>query len=104
MRTAKSASHVLNIYFHILLGISSSLPSSINLSFLNASRRPNQVKKITRINIATIGILSGLVTISRKFCSPLASSIIIKHPQLRSEEHTSELQSRRDLVCRLLLE
>src|SRR5438874_12719450 len=26
------------------------------------------------------------------------------HPALRSEEHTSELQSRRDLVCRLLLE
>src|SRR5438874_2750531 len=25
-------------------------------------------------------------------------------PHLRSEEHTSELQSRRDLVCRLLLE
>src|SRR5690349_22683197 len=25
-------------------------------------------------------------------------------PQDRSEEHTSELQSRRDLVCRLLLE
>src|SRR5690349_22028272 len=24
--------------------------------------------------------------------------------QIRSEEHTSELQSRRDLVCRLLLE
>src|SRR5690349_24463532 len=26
------------------------------------------------------------------------------HDLLRSEEHTSELQSRRDLVCRLLLE
>src|SRR5207249_6133839 len=26
------------------------------------------------------------------------------HPDLRSEEHTSELQSRFDLVCRLLLE
>src|SRR5438874_933738 len=25
-------------------------------------------------------------------------------PTMRSEEHTSELQSRRDLVCRLLLE
>src|SRR5690349_23366696 len=25
-------------------------------------------------------------------------------PETRSEEHTSELQSRRDLVCRLLLE
>src|SRR5690349_23728992 len=27
-----------------------------------------------------------------------------KAPEDRSEEHTSELQSRRDLVCRLLLE
>src|SRR6266540_4639231 len=26
------------------------------------------------------------------------------HPQVRSEEHTSELQSHHDLVCRLLLE
>src|SRR5699024_11926008 len=28
----------------------------------------------------------------------------VTHPLLRSEEHTSELQSRFDLVCRLLLE
>src|SRR5204862_7199328 len=28
----------------------------------------------------------------------------LRRHQLRSEEHTSELQSRRDLVCRLLLE
>ena len=27
-----------------------------------------------------------------------------RHPGARSEEHTSELQSRRNLVCRLLLE
>src|SRR5690349_23478068 len=27
-----------------------------------------------------------------------------RSPSARSEEHTSELQSRRDLVCRLLLE
>src|SRR5690349_23680228 len=33
-------------------------------------------------------------------------SLTQRHPiiQERSEEHTSELQSRRDLVCRLLLE
>src|SRR5438874_6114370 len=30
--------------------------------------------------------------------------VLIKPRQCRSEEHTSELQSRRDLVCRLLLE
>src|SRR5204863_5468310 len=29
---------------------------------------------------------------------------IVTYCELRSEEHTSELQSRRDLVCRLLLE
>src|SRR5690349_24151354 len=28
----------------------------------------------------------------------------VPRPRRRSEEHTSELQSRRDLVCRLLLE
>src|SRR5690349_23089566 len=33
----------------------------------------------------------------RTFCATVLSPV-------RSEEHTSELQSRRDLVCRLLLE
>src|SRR5438105_10325365 len=42
-------------------------------------------------------------------CSPLAARSRPKLPatsimQSRSEEHTSELQSRVDLVCRLLLE
>src|SRR5690606_41999870 len=30
--------------------------------------------------------------------------MVITRPQARSEEHTSELQSRENLVCRLLLE
>src|SRR5438067_8013436 len=34
----------------------------------------------------------------------LASDIALFRAKLRSEEHTSELQSRFDLVCRLLLE
>src|SRR5690349_21881125 len=34
--------------------------------------------------------------------SPSFTAILVIRP--RSEEHTSELQSRRDLVCRLLLE
>src|SRR5438874_9235168 len=33
--------------------------------------------------------------------APIAEKV---RTELRSEEHTSELQSRRDLVCRLLLE
>src|SRR5206468_509368 len=35
---------------------------------------------------------------------PRPSSLISRPPRPRSEEHTSELQSRSDLVCRLLLE
>src|SRR5690606_11851536 len=34
----------------------------------------------------------------------LLSSTFIQSPAYRSEEHTSELQSRENLVCRLLLE
>src|SRR5690349_24018034 len=30
--------------------------------------------------------------------------VALEEEEIRSEEHTSELQSRRDLVCRLLLE
>src|SRR5690349_25080070 len=36
--------------------------------------------------------------------SPIGSAHPGGCPSWRSEEHTSELQSRRDLVCRLLLE
>src|SRR5690349_22434031 len=37
------------------------------------------------------------------FCAAVTSAAIVCGV-MRSEEHTSELQSRRDLVCRLLLE
>src|SRR5207247_9399504 len=41
-------------------------------------------------------------------CSPTRAFVVATHcfmlHQARSEEHTSELQSRVDLVCRLLLE
>src|SRR5690606_41607679 len=33
-----------------------------------------------------------------------SSKSLLTHPGARSEEHTSELQSRENLVCRLLLE
>src|SRR5438034_6851565 len=37
-------------------------------------------------------------------CIAVSESGICTHGELRSEEHTSELQSHSDLVCRLLLE
>src|SRR5690349_24237609 len=47
---------------------------------------------------------SGASSKSRPISSSTASSISRNSSWRRSEEHTSELQSRRDLVCRLLLE
>src|SRR5258707_8497209 len=37
-------------------------------------------------------------------CKKKSSSVCARHISERSEEHTSELQSRQYLVCRLLLE
>src|SRR2546421_7804396 len=47
---------------------------------------------------ATVIVLAGLSSIPQEIDDSPASTIT------RSEEHTSELQSRSDLVCRLLLE
>src|SRR5207249_6666847 len=68
---------------------------------------------------ATLGPKGRNVVIAKKFGSPtitkdgvtVAKEIALKDPNknlgdddVRSEEHTSELQSRFNLVCRLLLE
>src|SRR5699024_11723952 len=47
---------------------------------------------------------SGSSSINLSHSSKRFSSSSSKKPIFRSEEHTSELQSRFDLVCRLLLE
>src|SRR2546426_8500755 len=41
---------------------------------------------------------------SRSSCSPPFTSLLVRPQRRRSEEHTSELQSPCNLVCRLLLE
>src|SRR3712207_8738073 len=49
--------------------------------------------------------LAGKVIVGPNFsCSPEAPTPEPGEPCVRSEEHTSELQSRQYLVCRLLLE
>src|SRR6267378_7818670 len=48
--------------------------------------------------------LHDALPISRATWVPFSWFTPAKHTRARSEEHTSELQSRRDLVCRLLLE
>src|SRR5206468_13080426 len=78
---------------------SSDLPSPKNSTNLPTtfSRR--------RISV-TVSTRSVAVTPSRKrpVNSKPTTSGVRKYTGWRSEEHTSELQSRSDLVCRLLLE
>src|SRR5690349_23749150 len=57
------------------------------------------------------GVLAGrdpvlLAEIDQRLAgeAPQARTVVTEVSPVRSEEHTSELQSRRDLVCRLLLE
>src|SRR2546428_8276982 len=59
--------------------------------------RPRKVSANDKLNIACIGA-AGKGASDTDCCN--SDNIVA----LRSEEHTSELQSRSDLVCRLLLE
>src|SRR5438874_6426092 len=52
--------------------------------------------------LASLGI--WLVSVPNSPNGPEKSALGFSAAAARSEEHTSELQSRRDLVCRLLLE
>src|SRR5690242_21541761 len=47
------------------------------------------------VDIVTVGALKAMV---------LPGALVVLFPIVRSEEHTSELQSHVNLVCRLLLE
>src|SRR5690606_40441660 len=64
-----------------------------------------------RLVITSIGIITSEPKIVNILSRPCLSAILPTHGEKnmvhsppRSEEHTSELQSRENLVCRLLLE
>src|SRR3712207_7973367 len=58
------------------------------------------------VNVRFRFSISSLSRVRRRLCWPTFSSISVslRSSSTRSEEHTSELQSRQYLVCRLLLE
>src|SRR5438445_7575569 len=65
-----------------------------------------QVAKITdpTVKISVVGEGVGAVSESDVSLAAVSDAIVIGFNVKRSEEHTSELQSRQYLVCRLLLE
>src|SRR5699024_11914617 len=89
---------------------------SLNNSFLNSKYSSNSISNDSVVNLNLEGslieftsldnalyVLSEGCIIDGKYLKT-SSSLLKLTKNLRSEEHTSELQSRFDLVCRLLLE
>src|SRR5207302_10577359 len=80
---------------------------------VDSSISPGELHGDVDVSLAGAYPLSGQVTVSQIDLDPLIVSALhltglTGHSQIdgqmRSEEHTSELQSRENLVCRLLLE
>src|SRR5207249_10973697 len=92
--TSLSSPHIYTLSLHDALPISrvTSFASFIFLAPVSSTSN-------------TIGIVQGRSFDSLPFRITFSKSSFIRNPSRgRSEEHTSELQSRFDLVCRLLLE
>src|SRR5207302_10118273 len=73
------------------------------LATTGATTIPNSTRK--RIYVNPLYNAKNKTRISPRFQRRFRSSAASNRPRIRrSEEHTSELQSRENLVCRLLLE
>src|SRR5699024_12652757 len=77
------------------LSLHDALPIYIGQHFL----KPRALEVGARISVILINFVVGNAVL---FC--VSGQYLDLRRDLRSEEHTSELQSRFDLVCRLLLE
>src|SRR5690606_40605616 len=98
-------------YFFVLMILPSPLPTCFPYTtlFRSAGVRPGAG---TGRAGAPVAVALSPVTLSPVALSPVSVAAAVEHvvgpPRwgllARSEEHTSELQSRENLVCRLLLE
>src|SRR5207249_7210351 len=98
----------LSLYFHTLL-LSFLLPRpprSTLFPYTTLFRSVREALSFSPTAATNLGFVfideASIVFVRTK--TMLASSMNTKPRLVRSEEHTSELQSRFDLVCRLLLE
>src|SRR5204862_7058578 len=74
------------------------------LSFFAAAKNVERAAAALAASVSSESALSSSEPIRIRIAARMAPRFSGATPCRRSEEHTSELQSRRDLVCRLLLE
>src|SRR5690625_650991 len=99
------------IKFLMKMKTKSILILSIGLIFSSCSKNrmePAFMGKIERDQISVVtkvpGTIEEILVYEGDFVKKGDTLAILEIPEVRSEEHTSELQSRGHLVCRLLLE
>src|SRR3712207_7222077 len=78
-------------------------PSPMHEAVVQAQRQPDVVQALTALDGMTAH-LPGKGGVELGIDHARREAPIIGQRHIRSEEHTSELQSRQYLVCRLLLE
>src|SRR5438034_8071418 len=74
------------------------------LPIVSTALSPSPSPRITRRGNASCKVENVLATTDGSRVSTLVTPVPSTSRDVRSEEHTSELQSHSDLVCRLLLE
>src|SRR5690349_22193234 len=72
------------------------------VSDLSSGRLPADMEESAARRLGALALVVSVVAVTLGTIAQFAGGRAALGP--RSEEHTSELQSRRDLVCRLLLE
>src|SRR2546427_9612985 len=72
---------------------------AVLISFLQAARFPELVRQLAERRVTAFSMERVHATRGRSRWTPSPP-----RPRWRSEEHTSELQSQSNIVCRLLLE
>src|SRR5258706_11553240 len=66
---------------------------------MTGTRKERLAAREKQRSVAHLALIAMFATVAASFAAPTVANIAI-----RSEEHTSELQSLTNLVCRLLLE
>src|SRR5690606_42083719 len=86
------------------LSLHDALPISADESILGTVPHALEQDLEAAVTAAIEGFRIWRRTSPAKRCEILTTAAALMRERLRSEEHTSELQSRENLVCRLLLE
>src|SRR2546422_6044032 len=90
--------------WHNIIGPWPPLIERPRVEVVNTSQRESITQQQLRIEIALGGEMVDALLLVPNGVVPAWKRPAQKRPAVRSEEHTSELQSRLHLVCRLLLE